>query len=162
MKVKATRNQLMAVLGGLQSNLKAYKGVKLSYAVLKNKGLLEKEQKLIQTLRNQPPSEGYRAYEDERVALCEMMAVKDDDGKPVITNGRYVMCDQAAFDTALEALREKHAAAVAEEEDRIQQGRDFVEEEVEMELHAVAFNLLDDSITAEALAPLMLFIEEVE
>ena len=69
---------------------------KVSYAIAKNAELLKKE--------NQD-------LEQQRVKLCEMYADKDEEGKPMTENGKFVFREgeQQKFQTEYEELLKEEA-----------------------------------------------------
>lgn len=71
--------------------------VKVSYAIAKNVELLKKE---------------CRDLEQQRVKLCEMYADKDEEGKPIIEDGKFSFQEgeQQKFQMEYEELLKEEAA----------------------------------------------------
>jgi hypothetical protein len=79
--------------------------------------------------------EGQQEYEDAKQALIKETADKNDAGRPIQKQGpsgmEYVVSDFAALDAGLEALKEKHAEAIASIEKRVEEFSNLLEEDVE-------------------------------
>lgn len=98
--------------------------------------ILEKEKKVIEKIKE--PSEAYKAYEKEKTALNEKWAEKDETGKPKMTPERigdyirhnYVISDddKPNWGKEFQKLEKKHAAAIKEEKEKMQNFKDALQE----------------------------------
>lgn len=98
-------------------------GSKLSYAIGRNIGLIEKELKVIQKVIS--PRSQYREFMEEYKQLCRSYAVKDENGKPIIKelpNGSEELDidpdTREEFDGKLEELKEKYKDAIDDQVER--------------------------------------------
>lgn len=128
--------------------------ISFAYAVAKTKRTIAVEVESIrETLKPiGPPKE----YEKERKALCLEHAKKiNDDGEaetatdPASGQPYIPMRDMAAFDKAWEELKEKHAEALEDVEKKQKEQKDFMAQEVEVQVHQVEQSDVPVGITAE-------------
>lgn len=103
----------------LQKNYVAFKnldGAKFTYALIKNIKLIEEEITTIQ--KNFEPTEAFKKYDAERVELCEKMARKDENDKPIknpIGDGQFkydIDLESEEWKSAFAELQEKHKDAI--------------------------------------------------
>lgn len=120
-----------------------------TYALAKNIRTLSGE--VESTKEAFSPKIGYQQYERERIQLCNRMAAKDDNDKPLLDNGNFVIVDMAAFYEELAKLREKYAEALEEQEKLDKEFDKFIEEDVEIKLHMVDPSEIPDGLEPEEL-----------
>jgi uncharacterized protein (DUF3084 family) len=146
--MKFTRQNLIQAFHTLNgfSNLKTT--AKGAYGIAKNKRLLKNEIYSIQEARNNIKlPEALEEYEKERIALCEELSDKNEDGTTVQATdnqGRPVFKiveKQKEFQKEMEELGEKYKEALDERQKLEDDFKAFMDEEVDLELHAIK---LDD------------------
>lgn len=125
------------------------KGVKFAYAVTKNKNNIKNEVEAIVEAQNQ--SDEYKEYEKERIALCEEMAIKDENGKPKINKFNYEIEDEKAFEVKFDELKEKHKEAIEKREKQLEDFELLLEEAAEVKIHKVKIEDLPNDITPKQL-----------
>lgn len=153
--MKYKRKQLLSLYQSLKSvgNLK---GVKFAYAVSKNLQLLESEIKSINEA--QKPSEKFQAYDKARVELAKKHA-KTEEGKPVVKNNSYVIENEKAFNEELETLKTEHKEALDEREVQLNEFKELLKGEVEIELHKVKMDDVPADITVTQMEGIFAIIE---
>lgn len=115
--------------------------IAFAYAVAKTKRALTAEIESIQEALK--PIKQPKEYEDARLALCREHAKETDGGEPETrtdpSTGKpyYPMKDMAAFDKAWEELKEKHAEELEALEKQKKEQKDFMAQEVEVQVHQV-------------------------
>jgi hypothetical protein len=146
--------------------LRTLTGVKLCYALMRFegrvKGLHKRVQKFTQT------TEQDVEFETRRVALLEAHCDRDDDGKPILVkvNGHQEFTglkDNEEFTTQFEELKEEFAGTIATKEAQIRLQQQFLQQEVEFDVHQFEMAELPDSVTLEQmqiLKPLLMDFEE--
>lgn len=138
--------------------------VRVAYAISKNKQVIQKEiEALNEALK---PSEGYNAFEKERISLAKTHSKKDGNGRPVTQQTSigevFVMEDQTKYDALLSELKEKHKAAVEEHEGKLQQREEMLEDDITLELHGIKLTDLPETMSVNEIGALSLFIIEDE
>ncbi len=150
----------------LRAGLKAvgeYRGIKFAYAVVKTLRLVEIELENLQ--KSSVWSDDYRAFEKERMKIAKQYAVKDKNGKPVtfqegnVTLFRVEDADQDACNAAVEELKEKHADAVKEQEEKDKELEKFLGEPAEVKIHTVPEDVIPKDISAKHLEGIFEIIE---
>ena len=124
------------------------KGVKFAYAVAKNAHIIKPELQAINIIKK--PSKEFQAYEEDRVALCEVHCTRDKEtGNALFENGYYMIKDRNKFDKDLEKLRMENAKVISEREKQLEEVDKLISaEEIEIELHKVKVDDLPLDITA--------------
>lgn len=162
-KQKMTRNQLSVFFNGLCSVAKMV-GVQFAYAVAKNKAHCEQEIKAMEEAGK--PTEEYQEYEKERKELCEKHALKDEHGRPRVETlspvvQRYVGLEEnEKFQKELEKLNKKHQKVLDAREKQVKDYLKFCEEEIEIDVHQIALDVVPEKITVGQLEEIMPMIKE--
>lgn len=151
---------LFRLEAGLQA-VSAFTGARWAYAVAKNLRTVGAETGLLRDLV--PVStEQYTTFEEERVELCKRWAKKDEAGKPVIAGNTFMIDDQAAFDTDLADLREKHSETIDKRAEQIREYEVLLQEPTDIELHLVDLVELPEQISAAQLRDIFEIVREDE
>lgn len=133
-------------------------GVKIAYALIKNKKLITAE---IETLQEAiKPNEKFLEYEKLRIELCEKHAEKDDKGKSKIEKNNYIMVDKEKFDKELEKLNKDNKAILDERE---KQGKEFNEllgKESTFTPYLIDYKELPESISVSQLSGIDILIND--
>lgn len=144
--------------------LKQLKGAKFSYAIVKNFNILEKEVKDINSTIT--PSEDYKSYEADRIALCEKFAKKDELGnsikKNIQANGAFEYDLDVTDKTFIEEIRklqEKYKTALEDQSKKIEEYHKFLQEESEILFHTVSLDDIPSDISVELMSVIEPFIK---
>lgn len=151
------KKDIYQLYNGLQT-IRGLEGVKFNYAINRNISLTKPEVEAIQAASN--PSEIFIAFENERVALAQKHAKKNEDGSPKTVGSKYEVEDQAAFDAEFAALKETHKEAVAQREQQIKDVEKLLEEESTIELHKISMEEIPEKITTEQMSVIFPLITE--
>lgn len=137
--------------------------LKFFYTVNYNIGKLEPLIKAFQKDYTAP--EGYSKFLNERKALIEKNAEKDENGKP-ITVGRpdgltdYKMADIEQHTKEFEEMREKYQKDITEYEELIKEADKRVKDEVDIELRMLPLENIPVDISGHLMQTLQTLIEE--
>lgn len=129
-------------------------------ALSRNKLNIHKEAVAIRDIIRQ--SKDFRQYEESRINLCKKMALKDENGAPMLRDGSYVFPNQSEFDKALEDLKKKdkkYQQAIKEQEEKIDSFNEGLKETIEIEYYPIEAKYLDDEIPADMLFALVEFVK---
>lgn len=142
-KMKLQRKEVVALVNGLRSASRLSApppndNRKFAYAVARNMVFLTPVLKATAELE--------AAFRDQCRELSIAHAVKDDKGEPVIKDGHYVIADEPEFEKLLAPLTETHDSDMAEE--------------VEVELHKVAYADIPPSITGDQMFSILPIIKD--
>jgi len=160
-------NQEIINLGDGLQGVRNLSGIKFAYVVSKNINKVKSE---IETFNEmQKFSKEYEEYNKERIALCELHATKDDEGKPVTTpiknNIGVIIATRynglegnKAFEAQLEVLNDKHKDVIALEKKKEEDFNAFLKEESKVELHKLDVNDVPKEITGGQLNGISLII----
>jgi sensor histidine kinase YesM len=158
-----TRQQVSDLYSGLQG-VASVKGAKFAYAVARNISLLKNEIEALSEAYKM--DEGYTTYEKERMELAKSHAEVDDKGKPktTIVNGssEFVVKDHSAFEADFEKLKETHSDAFYGREKQVEEFKELLESETEVELHALQSENVPEDITAGQLTSIFEIVAEPE
>ena len=96
-------------------------------------------------------------FDEKRIELAKEMSQKDDNGNPVELPGGLGLriADMAAFNRKLEALREETGQKKKDEEIK-----ELYEEEEEVDIYMVDYDLLPEKINPGVLSLLMPMVRE--
>lgn len=131
---------------------------KFSFAIHKNMKLIKAETDSVREINK--PVDGMRNFDIDRLALCEEMADKMEDGKAKIENNAYVIADMAAFEAKLLIVKEKHAEAIKQQQAKEAALQVILDEEVEINLHKILVDDLPDNLTVAQINVLESIIRE--
>ena len=144
-------NQALELVSDMQ-------GSKFASAVAKNKA---KVRSIINSLRKVKRHPKEEEFERRRVEICEKHCERDGDGNPVLEHNAFQgLQGNADFDAEIDDLREEFKALM---DHRQKEKDDFnvsLDEEVEVEIHKVAFKDVPESITADQLGRIMPMVIE--
>ena len=143
------RNKDLLVLNQSSSILGDLKGLKITYAIIKN---LKKVGREIEIFKESQPKK-YKEYEVERIKLAESMCKKDEDTKPIINNGHYSFDNIEEFKLELDKL-------IARYNDVIKEYNDFMESESSVVFHMVDFEDVPNDITLQQMSMIEDWIKE--
>lgn len=133
-------------------------GVKVAYAVAKNKSIIEREIKLIE--ESTKPSDNQKEFQNKRIELCKEFASKNEDGSPVMTQSGYLIKDQEAFNKAYDELKDQNPKAVEELEKINSDRKELLETECGINLHKIKLCDLPEDIKVRQTEILMPIIDD--
>jgi hypothetical protein len=156
-----TKRKLTNIAAALERLSEHSKGVKLSYAIAKNLGKIQSELAPLQ--KAAAPGREYIKFLEEKKQAQLKFACKDPEGKPVIIGNDYAISNMADFVAEIDALKDRFAAAIEEQERKSEDVDELLDEEAEFEFHKIDAALLEDAKSLEKdikglgviLAPLM-------
>lgn len=148
---------LIRIYEGLNA-VKKLAGVKFAYAVAKNLKLLTSEIENLQ--EGIKPTREIDLYEEERIEMCKKHAKKEEQGKPVINGGEYVIIDISAFNTELETLKEKYKKDLELQKEHLAEYTKMLDEDTSLVLHQVSIDVVPDGITGEQLEAIFEIIKD--
>ena len=138
-----------------------YKGIKFAYAVAKTLRLVDSE--IADLQKSNTWSDEYKEFEKQRQELVMKHAKKDDKGNPItFQSGGTVKAhidDVDACNAAVDELKEKHAEAVKEQEDKDKEFEKFLEEPAEVKVHTVPEDIVPKDISAKHLHGIFEIVE---
>lgn len=138
--------------------------VKFRYAIAKNITMIEAESKILQKCVELKPN--YKEYDKMRIALCEVHATKDENGKAILTNNQYDLVDETGqlkkeFIQGHDLLKEAHKEALEERDLQIADYEKLLDEECELKFYKFSIEIIPDDISGPLMKQLMpCFIEE--
>lgn len=145
-----TNEKIEALWQGVNALAQKDVGVKLAFALAKNRSKLRTFMKALDESRR--PAEG---FEDGIRDLQRDMATKRDDGSPVgMPNGQLVIADQVKFLERVEELK-----AATGQDKREEEVAALMKDESEIDLHLVAADTLPAEIRPDVLETLLPMID---
>jgi len=137
------------------------KGVKFAFAVLKNRKKLEAQVNEDKSIFEEilKPSEGFKQYEEKRIALCEISSEKDENGKAITEGDRYKIVDMIKFNQELNKLTLEHEEAVNDRKRQLEEYNSLMEEEIEIDFQKIGFNDLPEELTENQLRSLEFMLD---
>jgi hypothetical protein len=137
------------------------KGVKFAFAVLKNRKKLEAQIEEDKTIFEEilKPSEGFKEYEEKRIALCEASSEKDEEGNAKTEGDRYLIVDMDKFNEDLSKLTEEYQAAVDDRKKQIDEYNSLMEEDMPLEFHVLNIDQLPEELTEAQLRSLEFMLD---
>lgn len=155
---------LSDILVAYTNQLKALKGAKFGYGLLKN---LERVDKAVRSIMDRRVIEpGFEAYEKARIALCEKYGDRDEKGellKKFHDRNNYdfvIDTHRANFDKEMEKLKKKNQELL-DKQDRHQEAFNaFLQEESKLELHKIDLEHVPQDISLELLSVVKAFIND--
>lgn len=146
-----TRENLVQIWGVLNSLAQEKTTAKGAYGIAKNKRIIETEVKSIEEAqRNQKLPDGIEDFEAKRIDLCKEYCDKDKDGKPMVDGNSFVIIEnQVVFTEKLTELREEFAEPLQARKDQDKDFREFLKEDVEIDLHKIKIDDMPNNITGQ-------------
>ncbi len=142
--------------------LSGLKGVKLAYAVARNKVILQNEFEGL--VASQKESQEFLDFEDERVELAKKYSKKNADSEPetkIVNKTReYILEDKEAFKKALAELKEKYKKTLDERDQQIKDFEALLEEESKITLHKVSMADIPQDITVDQMDVILNFLDK--
>lgn len=140
--------------------LKGLKGVQLNYAIARNTDYLKSEVEAMK--KTLEASDGFKKYDEARIALAKKHAQKDEKGNPVIIGNEFQLEDKEVFDKEFAALKEEHKKEIEERQTQLKDFEKLLEEESSIEFHKIPVSTLPEDITTEQMVALLpiIIIEE--
>ena len=161
-----TKRDMLRIRAGLES-VSRLQGVKFAYVVAKNLHIIFREVKILSEILTKALkfSDAFSKFEEERVALCELHAKKDDKGKVIkrkiprqgdnTEDSEYVIEDRDSFERNFENLKKEHQAAIDEREIQMKEYESLLDEPCDLNFHKVSKDVLPENITGEQLFRIM-------
>ena len=144
------------------SSVSELKGVKFSYFVVKNLGLLEREIKNLEEVIK--ASKDYYEFEEKRIELAKKHAKKDDKGEPKTkeVDGKKVfdMKSQIAFDKEFKELQKKNKKTLEEREKQIKEYNELIEQDSDIKLHKIKLSDIPEEINVSQMKAIESLIEK--
>lgn len=143
--MKAKKSDILTLYSVLEQLSNGTHQIKFSYFIAKNKKKLKDEVELLKELAI--PPENYQEYDQKRANLAKEMADRDNNGNPITSENTYVITEKReAFDTAVNALKDKYEDAIKEFDEKYGQYKEILKEEVTFDGHAIKVDDLPEKI----------------
>lgn len=155
MKIKITKEEIFDAERALKLIGEKSLKKKLAYAIAKTARAVAAEAKDLRFAQQMPDSPEVQEYEKRRKSLAAKHSYKDGDGNPLMLQGRYQIQDHEGFDRELSALRSEMSEVWTLLEEHQKELDELLKEDVELEVHAIQFDLLPKEIEPAALGPLV-------
>jgi hypothetical protein len=138
------------------------RGVKFSYFVVKNLGLLEREIKNLS--ESVKASKEYAEFEDKRIDLAKKHAEKNEKGEPKTKeeNGKNVfdIKNIDKFNKEFDALKKKYSKALDEREKQIKEYNELIEQDNDITLHKIKLDDIPENISVAQMKGIEYLIEK--
>lgn len=169
----STREEAIAIFGLLSAHQREKISPKGAWGLAKNKKLAQAEFDLVEEARKNIvfPSE-IEEYEKERIALCEEIAEKDENGNPIqVPRGapfndsvyKITTKNQVELTKKLDVLKnEKYKEAFAEKEEIDKKFTELLKEEREINWHKIKLADFPQAISVEEMEGLLPLVWEEE
>jgi hypothetical protein len=157
------KNQAIQNLFNALRSLPDTKKFKFDYAVIKNMKTLTP---IVQRFNNQLKiTDELRAFDLERIKICEEFAEKKENGVPRIENGAYIFPNVEAEQECTKKIDElqtiePHKTAIDEYEARAKEYEKYLQEETDVDLFKVKMENVPDGIPRPLLNEILPMIEE--
>lgn len=137
------------------------KGVKFAFTVLKNRKKLENQVEEDRPIFEEilKPSEGFKNYEESRIALCENHSEKNEDGTAKTEGDKYSIIDIKTFNEELENLTEEYKVAVDDRKKQIDEYNNLMEEDITIEFQKINLDFLPEDISESQLRSIEFMID---
>jgi outer membrane protein OmpA-like peptidoglycan-associated protein len=144
------------------SSVSDLKGVKFSYFVVKNLGLIEREIKNLEVVIK--ASKDYYEFEEKRIELAKKHAKKDKKGEPKTkeVNGKKVfdMKSQVAFDKEFKKLQKEYKETLEERQEQIKEYNELIEQDTDIKLHKIKLKDIPEEISVAQMKAIEFLIEK--
>jgi hypothetical protein len=134
--------------------------VKFGYASLRTKKYLKGIVECFQEL--QAPFPELLEFDKKRVAICEELSEKDENGKPVLEDNNFKIQEGKLdeLNEKVEAVREEYKEWFDKAEDRKKEIEEFLQEETEVEVHQVSIDDFPAELSAKDMAVLECLVKD--
>jgi hypothetical protein len=158
--MKITREKVLQMWGLFQRLASEKTNVKFHFGIIRNKRVLEPEVDSMQ--KAQAPPDGYQAFEDARMKMCQEMCEKDDAGNPKIIAGQFAIPEEArpGFDEKMEGLKEEHQEVLDVMEKQQEEFNELLKEEINVEFHKIKLEDMPEKVLGGDMDLLYELIEE--
>jgi len=164
--MKVTREKLFVINGAFDRLSKERANTFFRHTLSKNKQLIENELKAVEAARNKP-NEKYSEYEKKRMAACEALCLRDDEGKPCIVDAgtsaaRYDFTIEAREEVneQIEELKIEYKSAIDDFEETVKEFNELLQGEVEVEFKKFKLNQLPAEMSGEDMDIIFDLVEE--
>jgi hypothetical protein len=158
--LKFKRSQAPNYLKGMSQCLNL-PGQKFSYALVKNMRKIDTILEGNASYHKNFKVEGEQEYHAKRIELCKQLAEKDEQGNPRIENNQYVLPeDRTEFNAEFEKIKEEFKKTVISLEQREEEFKTYLDEEIEIDIHPVKEEFLPETISGEQRLFLEFMIDE--
>jgi len=150
-KIKESREFFITLYQQLQG-LGDLKGPDFTYTLSKNKEILLQQLKKVQKMAKEAQKvEGYDEYEVERIMCNKEFALVNEQGLPKVSDERYEIDPdkKAEYDAKLASIKEKFKDTLELVESKKVELKEFVNEEIELELKQIPISIVPKDITLD-------------
>lgn len=154
-------------LGSNIEKLKALRGAKFTYGVLKNIDVIEKEVKFIADIAK--PSDDFLAYDKKRVALCEEFAGKDESGQvkkklvPGGASGQFeydIDTESDVWLAAIDGLKLENKDVIDTRDEQVKAYNDMLKIDATVAFHMIDLDEVPNDISMDLMRLIRPFIKE--
>lgn len=119
--------------------------VKFSYALIKNIKEIENEiSKLNEAIK---PSEEFKQFEQDRIAVCQLHCLKDENGNPIVHNEEFQIADMDKFNQDLIPIKERYGDILRHRQQQIETYNAMLDEDIDFQFTKVGPDDLPSEIT---------------
>lgn len=116
-----------------------------SYALIKN--IKEIENEIIKLNEAIKPAEEFKQFENDRIAVCQLHCVKDENGNPIVHNDEFQIADMDKFNADLQPIKEKYQGVLQFRQHQIETYNSMLDEDIEFNFTKIGPDDLPDGIT---------------
>lgn len=150
MLIKTSRRKVLELCNQMANFFSDIRDTKFAYALQKNIRLAKPIEE--ELLKISKPSDKYKEFESERLALCERFSQKDADLKPITKDNHFVMGDnKAAFDKEYQKLKFANGTTIKDQETKQKEVQRLLDEEIEIEFLGIKQEALPGNLSVQQL-----------
>ncbi|MCB1713148.1 MAG: hypothetical protein KDH96_11950 [Candidatus Riesia sp.] len=127
-----------------------------SYSAFKNIKKIDEVLLYINNMNEIPI--GISKFELERLDICQKMAKKDDEGLPILIDGKYDIDKEKEFEKMISDLEEKYKDDLQKRKDHINNMEEFLNNDCEIEFEKVSREDLPKNMTIEEIMSISFMI----
>lgn len=130
-------------------------GKTLVYALVKTKAKIQPVVDAVAEMRRIP--EGFKRFEQARIALASKMASRNSEGEPIIRNNSFVIANLADFESQLVALKNDFKPELDKLDQIAKEIQSHLNEYEEVDIPSIFIESLPENLTidmTEKLAPM--------
>ena len=130
-----------------KETLSGIKGIKIAYAINKNIKLVKDEVEALQA--SLIPSDGYKKFDEDRIAIAKKYCKKDENGKEIVNNDNFVFegDNQDKAEKEFKELQKKHENDIEERKKSVEEYNKMLDEECNVAFHKFPEIALNNDIT---------------
>jgi len=105
-------------------------------------------------------SDEFKKCESERIDICKKFSKKDENGDPIMSEGKFVIDNTKEFDIELNKLQEKYKNEIDKREKQIKDYKKLLDENSSVKFHEISLADIPKGIKSEHLDMIFELIED--